>query len=70
MRGNVELLKYLKIRLGKCLSALRYRAGHWEWNAAQDDTDDGCRIGGEQPLDSGPENWIFIQNSILKEHMQ
>lgn len=69
MRGSMDLLKYLKMRLQKCLSALCYRGVHLQWNAAHD-TDDGCRIGGEQPLDSGPENWIFIQKSILKEHMQ
>lgn len=69
MRGNMELLKYLKMRLQKCLSALHYRGVHLQWNAAPD-TDDGRGIGGEQPLDSGPENWIFLQKSILKEHMQ
>lgn len=70
MGGNTELLKYLKMRLEKCFSAKRYRGGHLQWNAAQDDTDDGCRVGRAQPLDSGPENWLFAQKSILKEHRQ
>lgn len=36
MRGNMELLKYLKMRLQKCLSALCYRGVHLQWNAAHD----------------------------------
>lgn len=70
MRGNIELIKHFKISLGKCVSHLHYRGGHLQWNATQNDTDDGCSIGGEQPLDLGPGNWIFTQKSILKEHMQ
>lgn len=70
MSGNIELIKYLKISLEKCVSHLYYRGGHLQWNGTQNDTDDGCSIGGEQPLDSGPGNWIFTQKSILKERMQ